>query len=97
MAVLGDFGGTGLYKSEFQRIFIPICLRVLQRHLHFYYLKNRASIIYRIFFFKRVCEVVFSFYKNILAIVIRTDHRRPMKPFFIEIHNFWAWADQSGK
>ena len=55
-------GGTGLYKSEFQRIFIPICLRVLQRHLHFYYLKNRGIVIYWIFFFKRVCEVFFFFF-----------------------------------
>ena len=23
-----------------------------------------------------------------------TDFRRPMKPFFIEIPNFWAWADK---
>ena len=21
------------------------------------------------------------------------DYERPMKPFFIEIYNFWAWAD----
>ena len=23
-----------------------------------------------------------------------TDYGRPMKPFFIEIQNFWAWADK---
>ena len=22
-----------------------------------------------------------------------TDYGRPMKPFFIEIPNFWAWVD----
>ena len=25
------------------------------------------------------------------------DYGRPMKPFFIEIQNFWAWADKLGK
>ena len=24
-------------------------------------------------------------------------HGRPMKPFFIEIQNFWAWADKLGR
>ena len=23
-----------------------------------------------------------------------TDYRRPMNPFFIEIQNFWTWADK---
>jgi len=23
-----------------------------------------------------------------------TDYERPMKPFFIEIQIFWAWADK---
>ena len=23
-----------------------------------------------------------------------TDYGRPMKPFFIEFQNFWAWADK---
>ena len=26
-----------------------------------------------------------------------TDYGRPMKPFFIEIQNFWAWADNLGR
>ena len=25
-----------------------------------------------------------------------TDYGHPMKPFSIEIHNFWAWADKLG-
>ena len=25
-----------------------------------------------------------------------TDYGRPMKPFIIEIQNFWAWADKLG-
>ena len=25
------------------------------------------------------------------------DYRRPMKPFFIEIPNFWAWAQNLGR
>ena len=25
------------------------------------------------------------------------DYGRPMKPFFIEIQNFWAWADRLGR
>ena len=27
----------------------------------------------------------------------RTDYGGPMKPFFIEIQNFWAWADKLGR
>ena len=26
-----------------------------------------------------------------------TDYRRTMKPFFIEIPNLWAWADNLGR
>ena len=26
-----------------------------------------------------------------------TDYGRPTKPFFIEIPNFWAWADNLGR
>ena len=26
-----------------------------------------------------------------------TYYGRPMKPFFIEIQNFWAWADKFGR
>ena len=26
-----------------------------------------------------------------------TDYGRPMKPFFIEIQNFWAWPDKLGR
>ena len=26
-----------------------------------------------------------------------TDYRRPMKPFFIEISNFWDYADKLGR
>ena len=26
-----------------------------------------------------------------------TDYGRPMKPFFIKIRNFWAWADKLGR
>ena len=25
-----------------------------------------------------------------------TDYGRPIKPFFVEIQNFWAWADKLG-
>ena len=28
------------------------------------------------------------------CLVSLTDYGRPMKPFFIEIQNFWAWADK---
>ena len=28
---------------------------------------------------------------NVLS--VNTDYGRPMKPFFIKIPNFWAWAD----
>ena len=32
-----------------------------------------------------------------LAIKRTMDYGRPMKPFFIEIQNFWAWADKLGR
>ena len=28
---------------------------------------------------------------------VLTDNGRPMKPFFIEMQNFWAWADKLGR
>ena len=39
---------------------------------------------------------------QLLAIVIGffflcTDYGRPIKPFFIKIPNFWAWADKLGE
>ena len=30
--------------------------------------------------------------KNLMVKI--KDSRRPMKPFFIEIPNYWAWADK---
>ena len=32
-----------------------------------------------------------------LAFKKPTDYGRPIKPFFIEIQNFWAWADKLGR
>ena len=32
----------------------------------------------------------------IFSISFPTDYRRPMKPFFIEIQNFWAWDNKLG-
>ena len=32
-----------------------------------------------------------------VMITVSTDYGRPMKPFFIEIQNFWAWADKLGR
>ena len=29
--------------------------------------------------------------------IVSTDYGRPMKPFFIEIPNFCAWADKLGR
>ena len=29
--------------------------------------------------------------------LLHTDYGRPKKPFFIEIPNFWAWADNLGR
>ena len=28
------------------------------------------------------------------SMIWTTDYGRPMKPFFIEIQNFWTWADK---
>ena len=45
------------------------------------------------------CELLIHTFKhqvltNVLCSDSRTDYGRPMKPFFIEIQNFWAWADK---
>ena len=29
-----------------------------------------------------------------VVLAVSTDYGRPMKPFFIEIQNFWAWAEK---
>ena len=36
------------------------------------------------------CKIHFRCY---LAASHSTDYGHPMKPFFIEIQNFWSWAD----
>ena len=36
-------------------------------------------------------------YYNTIVMVGNTDYGRPMEPFFIEIQNFWAWADKLGR
>ena len=35
--------------------------------------------------------------RMIFWLVMTTDYGRPMKPFFSEILNFWAWADKLGR
>ena len=30
-------------------------------------------------------------------VITGKDYERPIKPFFIEIQNFWAWADKLGR
>ena len=35
-----------------------------------------------------------QFCGNFLFMIKFTDYGRPMKPFFFEIQNFWAWADK---
>ena len=35
--------------------------------------------------------------KKVEKLLSPTDYRCPMKPFFIEIPNFWAWVDNSGR
>ena len=31
------------------------------------------------------------------VVCLATDYGRPMKPFFIEIENFWAWVEKLGR
>ena len=35
--------------------------------------------------------------KTIRYNMVSTDHGRSMKSFFIEILNFWAWANKLGR
>ena len=39
----------------------------------------------------------FEVHTYLELILTSTDYGRPMKPFFIEIPNFWAWADKFGQ
>ena len=49
---------------------------------------------------EQVCKTVLVisflsiFYSDCIS--ENTDYRRPMKPFFIEISKFWAWAENLG-
>ena len=47
------------------------------------------SSIFRFYYLSSKCQKM----SNIDNI---TDYGRPMKPFFIEIQNVWAWADKLG-
>ena len=40
-------------------------------------------------------QKVYLVYRS-FVMVCNTDYGRPMKPFFIEIQNFWAWSDKLG-
>ena len=41
----------------------------------------------------------FSTYVDVIPFTAfhTTDYGRPMKPFFIKIQSFWAWADKLGR
>jgi hypothetical protein len=40
----------------------------------------------------------FNFQKfPMFSSILTTEYERPMKPFFIEIQNFWAWRDKLGR
>ena len=52
-----------------------------------FYWKNYLSIL--------SSSAVALFYGN--CIYYNPDYGRPMKPFFIEIPNFWAWTDNLGR
>ena len=38
--------------------------------------------------------MIFQLYKMDNSMLMATDYGHPMKPFFVEIPNFWAWADE---
>ena len=46
---------------------------------------------------KAYCPNMYSTYVLWLWSFPRTTYERPMKPFFIKIPNFWAWADNLGR
>ena len=43
----------------------------------------------------QTCDMNLQAQNNV--ILNPTDYGRPMKPFFIEIQNVWAWADNLGR
>ena len=43
------------------------------------------------------CSVNLDEGRSMLITGETTDYGRPLKPFFIEIQNIWAWADKLGR
>ena len=65
------------------------------------YASQKNALIINIHSFRPECQtqkIVLDVYVFLLQPTSQTtDYGRPMKPFFIEIQNFWAWADKLGR
>ena len=61
--------------------YFAVCRLKVQIQLYFFSSKSRTQIL------KLPADNMYS----------STDYGRPMKPFFIEIPNFRAWADNLGR
>ena len=59
-----------------------------------FFVINHISLFF-FFFFEAFQEFgcIFKEKSQMKNILPATDYERPMKPFFIEITSFWAWAD----
>ena len=80
-------------------------------NLSIFKMENRKVLKFCINFAKFICvitclylficslDVLSTSFKLLAgkAMGMNTDYGRPMKRFFIEIPNFWAWADKLGR
>ena len=58
----------------------------------------KYPVVKQVYFLKKTLILMYfsSIFFN-FDICSGTDYGRPMKPFFIEIQNFWAWAENLGR
>ena len=63
-----------------------------QREIGAKCLHNNQGLDRKLFFAQFFCQMT----KN-CCIVLGKDYGRPMKHYYIEIQNFWAWAEKLGR
>ena len=61
------------------------------------FVDNNGNFILFVFSITVTIRVMCNKSSMIKTIIDYMDYGRPMKPFFIEIQNFWAWAGKLGK
>ena len=101
-------GQTIILKAYFvmfwSQFFFPIFLSCSMLNLFWNHSMSRGCLLIlqkQLGIVLGISQASFQFYFPIQQLSCgvsawQTDYRHPMKPFFIEIPNFWAWADKLG-